>query len=292
MSADNPQYKDRLFNFLFGSEENKAWTLSLYNAVNGSAYTDPSVIEITTIREVMYLGMHNDVSFLIADDMTLYEQQSTYNPNMPLRLLQYAGNLYEKYVKERKMNKYGSDLLELPVPKLVVFYNGRKDQPDEKMLYLSDSFPKGAESDIEVRVRMLNVNFGRNQELLNACKPLREYAWLVEEVRKNNTSHDETGMSSAVDKAINEMPNDFVIKPFLEAHRAEVKGMLLTEYNEAEQMELFKEDGRREGLAEGQEKTLVESIRSLMDTLELTVDQAMDALRIPIDQRKNLAAKL
>ena len=76
-------------------------------------------------------------------------------------------------------------------------------------------------------------------------KPLREYAWLVEEVRKNNTSHDETGMSSAIDKAINEMPNDYVIKPFLEAHRAEVKGMLLTEYNEAEQMELFKEDGRR-----------------------------------------------
>jgi len=58
-------------------------------------------------------------------------------------------------------------------------------------------------------------------------------------------------MSSAVDKAIDEMPNDYVIKPFLEAHRAEVKGMLLTEYNEAEQMELFKEDGRREGRAEG-----------------------------------------
>ncbi len=287
MSAGNPQYKDRLFNFLFGSEENKAWTLSLYNAVNGSAYTDPSVIEITTIREVMYLGMHNDVSFLIADAMTLYEQQSTYNPNMPLRLLQYAGNLYERFVKERKLNKYGSDLLKLPVPKLVVFYNGRKDQPDEKMLYLSDSFPKGAESDIEVRVRMLNVNFGRNQELLNACKPLREYAWLVEEVRKNNTSHDETGMSSAIDKAINEMPNDYVIKPFLEAHRAEVKGMLLTEYNEAEQMELFKEDGRREG----EENTLVNSVKKLMANMNWTMEQAMDALSIPKDQREKLEAK-
>ncbi|MBQ3706516.1 MAG: hypothetical protein II889_01280 [Clostridia bacterium] len=287
MSADNPQYKDRLFNFLFGSEENKAWTLSLYNAVNGSAYTDPSVIEITTIREVMYLGMHNDVSFLIADAMTLYEQQSTYNPNIPLRLLQYAGNLYEKFVKERKLNKYGSELLKLPVPKLVVFYNGRKDQPDEKMLYLSDSFPKGAESDIEVRVRMLNVNFGRNQELLNACKPLREYAWLVEEVRKNNTSHDETGMSSAIDKAINEMPNDFVIKPFLEAHRAEVKGMLLTEYNEAEQMELFKEDGRREG----EENTLVNSVKKLMANMNWTMEQAMDALSIPKDQREKLEDK-
>ena len=123
MAVDNTQYKDRLFNFLFGSEENKLWTLSLYNAVNGSSYTDPDAIQISTIKEVMYLGMHNDVSFLIAEEMALYEQQSTYNPNMPLRLLQYAGNLYEKYVKENKLNKYGSELLMLPVPKLVVFYN-------------------------------------------------------------------------------------------------------------------------------------------------------------------------
>ena len=61
---------------------------------------------------------------------------------------------------------------------------------------------------------------------------------------------DFCGMSSAIDRAISAMPDDFVIKPFLEVHRAEVKGMLLTEYNEAEQMELFKEDGRREGIIE------------------------------------------
>ena len=251
MATDNTQYKDRLFNFLFGSEENKAWTLSLYNAVNGSCYTDPEAIQITTIKEVMYLGMHNDVSFLIAEEMSLYEQQSSYNPNMPLRLLQYAGNLYEKYVKENKLNKYGSELLSLPVPKLVVFYNGTADQPDEKILRLSDSFPKDADADIEVKVRMLNVNVGRNKGLLDACRPLGEYSWLVDEVRRNNMTKNEEGMSSAIDKAISSMPDDFVIKPFLEAHRAEVKGMLLTEYNEAEQMELFKEDGRREGRREG-----------------------------------------
>ena len=131
MATDNVQYKDRLFNFLFGSEENKEWTLSLYNAVNGSHYTDSSMIKITTIREVMYLGMHNDVSFLISNEMNLYEQQSTYNPNMPVRLLQYAGNLYEKYFKENSLNKYGGRLLQLPIPKLVVFYNGKKEQPDE-----------------------------------------------------------------------------------------------------------------------------------------------------------------
>ena len=93
MSTINREYQDRLFNFIFGTEENKAWTLSLYNAINGTSYTDPSEIKINTIKEVLYLGMHNDTSFLITDEMNLYEQQSTYNPNMPLRMMQYAGNL-------------------------------------------------------------------------------------------------------------------------------------------------------------------------------------------------------
>ena len=252
----------------FRREENKAWTLSLYNAVNGSNYTDPDAIQITTIKEVMYLGMHNDVSFLIAEEMALYEQQSTYNPNMPLRLLQYAGNLYEKYVKENKLNKYGSELLQLPVPKLVVFYNGTMAQPDEKILRLSESLPEDA--DIEVKVRMLNVNVGRNKELLDACKPLGEYSWLVDEVRRNNTTKDEEGMSSAIDKAISAMPDNYVIKPFLEAHRAEVKGMLLTEYNEAEQMELFKEDGRREGIIE----TLISLVKKGLLSIKDAADQA------------------
>lgn len=243
MAVDNVQYKDRLFNFLFGSEENKAWTLSLYNAVNQSSYTDPAAIEITTIKEVMYLGMHNDVSFIISNEMNLYEQQSTYNPNMPVRLLQYVGNLYEKYINQMGMNKFGDTLIMLPVPRLIVFYNGTKNEPDKKILRLSDAFPKGAKSDIEVTVTMLNVNFGRNQSLLDACKPLAEYAWLVNEVRKNNRTRDEEGLSSAIDHAISMMPDDFVIKPFLVAHRAEVKGMLLTEYNEAEAMEKFERDG-------------------------------------------------
>ena len=246
MAEENKQYKDRLFNFIFGSTENRPWTLSLYNAVNGSSYNDPEAIEITTIKEIMYLGMHNDVSFLISDEMNLYEQQSTYNPNMPLRMMQYAGNLFEKYIKQRNLNKYGSRILELPVPKLIVFYNGTMGQPDEVILKLSDSFPNEAKSDIDVQVKMLNVNFGNNQKLLEACKPLMEYSWLVAEIRKNNITNDGEGFKNAVDQAITNMPNSFVIKHFLIAHRAEVMGMLYEEYNEAETMELFKEDGRQE----------------------------------------------
>ena len=105
---------------------------------------------------------------------------------------------------------------------------------------------------------MINVNYGRNRKLMEACKPLAEYAWIVEEVRKNRIRED---LDSAIDRAITDMPDDFVIKPFLMAHRAEVKGMLLTEYNEAETMNLFKEEGRAEGRVEGLVKGFASLIR-------------------------------
>ncbi|MBO7675049.1 MAG: Rpn family recombination-promoting nuclease/putative transposase [Atopobiaceae bacterium] len=264
MPVGNGEYKDRLFNFLFGSEENRGWTLSLYNAVNGSAYDDPSQIRFTTIREVMYLGMRNDVSFLVAGEMSLYEQQSSFNPNMPLRMLQYLGNLYQRHLDERKLNKYGPALVPLPAPRLVVFYNGERQRPDEEVMRLSDAFPEGAEADVEVRVRAVNVNRGRSPALLAACAPLREYSWLVAEVREGVARDPGAELGTIIDRAIEAMPNDFEIKPFLTAHKAEVRGMLLTEYDEAKAMELFREDGRREGMREGMRMGRLEGMREGM----------------------------
>ena len=251
VAKPEPQYKDRLFSFIFGSEEHKDWTLSLYNAVNHSSYTEVDDISITTIRQVLYMGMRNDVSFMIAGEINMYEQQSSYNPNMPLRMLQYAGQLYEKDITQRRMNKYGQTLIDLPVPRLVVFYNGTDAMPDEKELYLSDAFPERqrALADIQVHVRMVNVNMGHSSNLLSSCKPLMEYAWIVKGIRGLEKV---AGLESAIDQTIDALPNDFLTKPYLEAHRAEVKTMLLTEYNEARQLELTKEEGRREGRQEGE----------------------------------------
>ncbi len=66
------EYKDRLFRFIFGREKNREWTLSLYNAVNGTHYTDVESIKFTTIEDVLYISMKNDVSFIIADCINLY----------------------------------------------------------------------------------------------------------------------------------------------------------------------------------------------------------------------------
>jgi hypothetical protein len=173
--------------------------------------------------------------------------------------MQYVSNIYERLITLRRKNKYGSTLISLPTPKLVVFYNGKDDQPEETTMYLSDAFNDNtkADADIWVRVRMININRGRSEEIKAACKPLSEYTWIVEAIRRNR---QQMPLDEAVDMALNNMPSDFIIKPWLEANRKGVRNMLLTEYNEEETMQLFKEEylnkGREEGLKEGHKEGL------------------------------------
>ncbi len=247
----NKDHKDRIFNILFGRPENKAWALELYNAVNDSDYDNPDDVEITTMEDAVYIGMKNDASFILNEYMNIYEQQSSYNPNMPLRQLMYAGKLYDKYRTRHKLNVYGTALVRIPIPKLVVFYNGMdKNTEDEQMLYLSNAFKDkdpNNESDISVRVKMLNINYGRNRKLMDACKPLAEYSWFIDKIRYNqNELALET--TEAVNRAIDEMPEDYVIQQFLIEHRSEVQVGFLTGCSEEELKELFTEDGRKEGI--------------------------------------------
>lgn len=253
----NRQYKDRLFKFIFGNPEKKQWALSLYNAINGTHYTDPDELEFNTIGDAVYMGMKNDVSFLISSEMNLWEQQSSYNPNMPMRLFLYAAKLYDKYIQTSDYYLYSGTLQKIPRPFCVCFYNGKRDQSDRQILRLSDAY-EGA-GDIEVKVTMLNINYGKNQVLMEACQPLREYAWLVDEVRQNQ--NEKMNLDSAVDRALRAMPDHFLIKPFLLGNRAEVKSMLITEYNEQKEFEKERREGRREGIQQKSEAVAMELIR-------------------------------
>ena len=135
-------------------------------------------------------------------------------------------------------------IIPLPVPKLIVFYNGQDNKPDEMILKLSDAFPKGSDPDVDVRVRMININHGKNSILLGACKLLWEYTWLIDRIWQNRKT---TAIEEAVNSAIRDMPSEYSIKPFLIIHQAEVLGMLLTEYSEVETMNLFKREWKEEG---------------------------------------------
>lgn len=134
----NSKNKDLLFRFIFGSEENKIHLLSLYNAINNTNYTNTDDIEINTISDVIYIRVKNDVSFILHSDMSLYEHQSTFNPNMPLRGMIYFSNLYSQFISEHCKNIYGKTLVKIPTPRYIVFYNGNDNYPDKLELKLSD----------------------------------------------------------------------------------------------------------------------------------------------------------
>ena len=253
------EHKDRLFNFIFGRPENKKWTLSLYNAVNGSSYEDETEIEFNTLEEYLYVHMKNDTSFLFVGYLSLYEHQSTYNPNMPLRMMQYISAVYDGYISSNDLDKYGEELLQIPTPKLVVFYNGTKDEPDEKILKLSDSFSESTRknADIEVKVRMININYGRNKELMEACRPLYEYSWFIQTIRELRKRLKDIG--EATGKALTVMPDDFILKPFLVEHMAEVSNMLSEELQELNAKQLI----ARANFKKGENKGKKEGITSV-----------------------------
>ncbi|MBR4545287.1 MAG: hypothetical protein IKO14_04865 [Oscillibacter sp.] len=229
------------------------------------------------------MGMKNDFSFLFSAEINLFEHQSTWNPNMPLRDFIYLANLLEAYVQRKRLNLHGSRLLKFPTPHYIVLYNGEDDIPDRKTLRLSDAFEKPGGC-AEMTAEVYNINYGRNAELMERCRPLRDYSILVEKIRRYRKSG--LSVSEAVDRAVEECVLEDVLADFLRGHKAEVIGMLLTEYEQVEHMRLLKEEGIEEGRAEGIEQGVVHSMKSMMKTLGLSLEAALNALEIPSDKRQ------
>jgi hypothetical protein len=153
--------------------------------------------------------------------MVLYEHQYTYNPNMPLRGLLYIGKLYQKYIEQREYNIYGSKLIKIPAPQYVVFYNGDQKLPDRMTLKLSDAFEYPVEEgQFEWTAMMLNINFGKNQELMERCQVLKEYAMFIDKCKSYVKTH--TSATEAINKAVDECISENVLKEFLVTHRGEV----------------------------------------------------------------------
>lgn len=231
MKKGNRLYKDRLFRFIFN---NKTKLLSLYNALNHSHYEDEDALEINTLEDFIYIGMKNDISFLLDSDMCLYEHQSTFNPNMPLRGFFYFSDLLQKYIADKKYDIYASSLVFLPCPRFVVFYNGDDSIPEQSVLKLSDAFigKKAEKGSLEVEALMLDVNEGKNKELMESCRYLKDYAAFVGKVKEYRKDFKE--LNIAIDKAIKYCLEHGIMKDILEKHKGEVEKLIFREFDEAE----------------------------------------------------------
>ena len=278
----NRIYKDRLYKMIFND---KSELLKLYNAINRTNYTDPAMLTITTLDNAIYMTMENDLSFIIDMRLALYEQQSTVNPNLPLRFLMYITDIYSAYTKD--MNIYGSKKVQIPLPSFVIFYNGVKSQPDRTEFLLSELFhPTTDQPALELKAVMLNINKGHNQELMNACHTLRDYSEYVARIR---TYSAEMPLADAVEKAITECITENILRDFLLKNRAEAKAMSIYEYDEAKTMRMFREEGYEDGERNGKIQATIEMclefnlssdaiVQKLMTKFQFSENQAQEYL--------------
>lgn len=251
----NRNYKDTVFRMLF---KDRKRLLGLYNAVSGRNYDNPDELEIVTLENAVYLGMKNDLAFLVDLNLYLFEHQSTINPNMPLRFLQYVSAEYEKLAISQGI--YRDRLVRLPAPHFIVFYNGTASCPEQQELRLSDAFmTKEKLPELELRVKVLNINGDYNKDLKEQCRTLKEYMQYVTKVR---SYAKDMAIEEAVEKAIEESIRQDILREFLLQNKAEVKKMSIYEYDDEAVKQALKEDAYEEGKIEGK----AESVLLLLET--------------------------
>ena len=288
----NRQYKDTVFRMLFSEKEN---LLSLYNAVTGSHYQNAEALKIVTLENAIYMGMKNDLAFMLETNIYLYEHQSTINPNIPLRDLIYIGIEYQQYLNDKSL--YSSKLQKIPAPKFMVFYNGTDTVDDRVELRLSEAYEHLAgEPDLELKVLMLNVNEGHNKDLMEQCQTLKEYAIYVARVRKYAS---ELNLNDAVERAITEcikVKNEIFhmqVCTYVQtcyAQKTAQKGekmVSILEYDkEWEEKKLRKaeyEAGKSDGIEIGRDKAIAEIICNMIKS-GFTIEKIIEVTGKPVSE--------
>ena len=285
----NRNYKDTVFRMLFSDRKN---LLSLYNAVNQKHYTDPEDLEIVTLENAIYMGMKNDLAFIIDTNLYLYEHQSTYNPNMPLRDLFYISNEYQKLLDKKSL--YSSSLQKIPAPNFIELYNGTDTLSDFSEHRLSSAFENlSGEPKLELIVTVLNINEGHNALLMEHCQTLKEYSQYVAKVRKYAAGMP---LDQAVKYAVDEYIKENILADFLRKNRAEVISMSIFEYDkEEEEKKLRKaeyeagvEAGVSLGVEKGVKKGIIETTRHLLKLNKLSLEEIASVSGLSVEEIKKL----
>ena len=259
-SNGNREYKSDVISMMLQIPE---YALDVYNAMNDSAYTDPDMIQIMRLENGISLSVRNDASFFISNYLNLYEHQSTYSPNAPLRFLIYLTNLLKTTIRKRDL--YSRKRVQIATPHFAVFYNGTEKRPEKEVLKLSDAFIHHTDTpEIELTVTVYNINPNNNTQLLEKSEVLRGYMIFVNHVRENlehqkkiaqNAPEYEEELEVAINEAIDYCVKHHIMEEFFRENRNEVTKSMVLDYTWERREELIRaeeyEDGKREGYAAG-----------------------------------------
>ena len=183
----------------------------------------------------------------------MFEQQSSKNPNMPLRFLHYVSDVFRELFSNSMLHR--RSMIKIPVPHFVTFYNGLEKWVDkEGELKLSDMYEIPVDDpELELKVRVININ--EDVHILNKCKTLRDYMTFVNKVRfKMGTEGDDVRV--AVTEAMDECIEEDILVDFFEQHREEVVEVSIYDYDEEEVRRVLAEEYAQE-VAQGMAQELV-----------------------------------
>ena len=285
----NIKYKDSVFSFLFSDPD---ILRELYCALEGVTLPEDVPVTINTLQEVLFIERINDISFEIGGKLViLIEHQSTINRNMALRLLMYIARVYEKIIGDK--NIYTTRAIPIPRPEFFVLYNGAAPYADEEILRLSDAFEsvetlglteKGNPA-LELVVKVININEGRNDGIAKRCKTLGGYSAFIGKVREfEKVSADR---EEAMAKAVRYCREHDILKEFFEKNGTEVMNMLITEWKMADALAVRYEEGLEEGLEKGLEKGREEIARNAL-IKGVSIETIQDITGFDIETIKNL----
>ena len=281
MAFKNRKYKDSVFTDLFGSDrDGKKNFLDLYNALSGNNYKLEEVsLERKIIEQSLYKTFNNDVSWEIDGKLiVLVEHQSTVNENMPLRCLEYVTRIYEGIVPTKE--RYAEKVYNLPNPDFYVVYVGKKEQPLEKELRLSDAFYTKDGSKLELVVKVKNCSDSKLLPLVKSCDILKQYCQFIEIVEQNYKRHSP---KKSFKKAIEIAMEQGILTDYLDRKSREVINMLCAKYSYKDDIAVKQEEAREDGR---QEKA-IEAAKNAIE-LGLTTEQIMKITGLPQDQIKEL----
>jgi hypothetical protein len=273
----NRRYKDSFFVSLFSDER---LILRLYSAITGRKYDENTPVVIKTLSDIFYRNLKNDLAFLLDDRLIIFfEHQSTENENIALRMFFYAAAVYLELIDLKSLYREGR--VKIPRPEFYMVYIGPEEKPDTWYENLSASFTPAEGSEeitLELRVKVININYGHNAVIMAECEALRGYAIFVAKVREflgNERGLTDAERKSALSRAIREaiaycLDHD-ILAEYLKRHSGEVLNMFTMEFdiNVAEQV--WKEEALEKGRQEGSQKKQLE-ILELMNRVESMED--------------------
>ena len=267
LMGENREYKSSVFSLLFSDPD---LLRELYSTLEGIDLPPDVPITINTLHDVLFRSRINDISFEIGGkQVILYEHQSTINPNMALRILMYISRLYEKIIADNK-NLYTTQLIRIPRPEFIVLYNGKAPFPDEKVNKLSDAFeksdflgmPEKGNPALELAVRVININQGRNEKIVQKCKVLAQYSAFVAKAREFEEIYKDR--EEALKQAVLYCRDNDILKEFFEKHGTEVLNMLYTEWNQEDALAVHYAEGMEMGIEKGMEKSQKEIAKNAL----------------------------